>query len=139
MKIRSCVFRLAVVAALGAATATPASAEVCQYATGNPSRDLGPCMQFDNSAGDRYDLYCYEGPTADTHKIIIDSGDSFTCRVPSDDPDCCHIALTNYNNHRRLVNYTCTPDQKQIVKLTERGGGGTWSVECRDLQSSLRW
>lgn len=139
MKLRPSIFPFVVLAGLGAATATPASAQVCQYATGNPSRDLGPCMQFDNSAGDDYHLYCYRGPTSDTHRIIIDSGDSFTCRVPKDDPDCCNIANTNYNNVRRLWNYSCTPNQKQIVKLTGRGGAGTWSVECITLQPSLRW
>ena len=59
---------------------TAALADVCQFSDGSVT--YGPCVQFENKTS-RYNLYCLQGPTSKSHKIIINPGDSFTCKVPT--------------------------------------------------------
>lgn len=71
---------LALLFALGAAD--PALAGRCVYSDGT-SND-GPCMEVRNTlewaAGRGLDLWCLFGPTAESHKIVLEPGDSFTCK-----------------------------------------------------------
>lgn len=116
---------------------TAALAEVCQYSDG--TRDLGPCMQFENSgSANNYDLWCYYGPTSRSHKIVMNHTDSFTCRVP--DEMWRNAAKTYYNDLNKHWIFGCDDDEKHVVKLIRTGApgeDGTWETECRALQSSL--
>lgn len=62
--------------------ADPALAGKCVYSDGT-SND-GPCMEVRNTldwaVGRELNLWCLFGPTAESHKIVLGPGDSFTCK-----------------------------------------------------------
>ena len=111
---------------------TAAFADRCQYSDGGS--DYGPCMQFENNSdGNNFDLWCQRGPTSSSHKIVMEDGDSFTCKVPGDG---INIGRTLYNNIERNWDYNCPPGAKRIVKLAAPGSpgkDGRWETECKGL------
>lgn len=113
---------------------TAAQAEVCKYLGGD--RDLGPCIEFKNQGGgNNFDLWCQQGPTSRSHKIILNNGDRFTCRASAARPNAL-VGKTIYNNHRDNWNFECDIGEKHIVILSRRGTHGlqgTWVDVCRRL------
>jgi len=85
---------LALLFALGAAD--PALADKCVYSDGT-SND-GPCMEvrnaLDSEGGRGMDLWCLHGPTPESQKIVLQPGDSFTCKEKrvkvNRKPEGCH-------------------------------------------------
>lgn len=120
--------------------ATAALAEVCRYSDGR--RTLGPCMQLENGGNaNHFDLFCQQGPTSTSHRIHMNRGDSFTCRVERNRIGQI-AAKINYNGNWTDWTFACSANQKNKVRLTSAGSGGyagTWSSECVDLAPSLRW
>ena len=117
---------------LALAFAAPAFAEQCVYSDGTSG--IGPCVQYENGTlFYSYDLYCQQGPTPSSQKIIIRSGDSFTCRVTNRGQQA---ASTNFNNNWESRSYVCGPTstQKQKFRLSSGGGAGFWTRTCHDTQ-----
>ena len=120
---------LAVLALLFAvAGPTPALAERCQYSSG--ATDLGPCVQFQNdSSGGNFDLWCKQGPTPSSQKIIMRDGDSFTCKVENGNAE---VATTNLDNNWRSWGYSCSGSKKRTVILLSYDA--VWTGSCIDLE-----
>ena len=117
-----------------AAAPGPALADECVYDNG--TSDHGPCVQFENRLSQdtrkNFDLYCQQGPTPPSQKIIMRPGDSFTCQVKNRDNEA---ASTNLNDNWKSWSYLCGAEstQKYKVKLLGSRGGGRWQTSCHDL------
>lgn len=72
--------------AFGMAAPNTALAGVCVYSDG--TTDNGPCLEvrngYDYANRTPLDLWCQNGPTSSTHKIILRGSDSFTCKGNGD-------------------------------------------------------
>ena len=121
-----------------AAVPDPALADECVYNDG--SSDLGPCMQFENgmplSTDRNLDLYCQQGPTPSSQKIVMRPGDDFTCKVENRNTPA---AVTDFNNTRFSWNYRCGIGSTQKNKVRLYGDAypdfeERWRSSCHDTQ-----
>lgn len=150
----TCALSGCVAAVVLAALPVPQSALAaqCQYGGGGAS-DSGPCMQFVNAtSGDGrlgFDLWCQQGYTSTTHKIIMRPGDSFTCKVTDIDSAVARARLgKNWRSYDAQIGgwvsewavresefqWSCgTPgigvssEQKNVVELND---DGDWVYSC---------
>ena len=119
------------VLALLLAVAAPGTAPAGQCVYSNGDTDDGPCMRFVNYAfADDFDLWCKQGPTASSTRIVVRHAESFTCRVANRSTE---VAETSYNGNRETWSYTCGQTSTRIrrAKLDWDGDGqGIWSADC---------
>ena len=120
--------------------AAPALADRCQFSDGTTSH--GPCMQFENNLGHtslNFDLWCLQGPTSSTHKIIMRGNDSFTCKVPAS-WGSTNIGKTIFSGDTENWTFSCQSKEKEKIRLTsvvfDNYGQVTsynWDTSCHTL------
>ncbi|MDE0004209.1 MAG: hypothetical protein OXQ29_16085 [Rhodospirillaceae bacterium] len=110
-----------------------ATGGACVY---HNQRDDGPCIVAKNSLAVRYrdpemNVWCVNGPTTSSHKIVLEAGDSFTCKTRSID---IQNSQSGYP-HRTRFNVPCNNHRhRSFIRLRtyETGPGKYIETGCGD-------
>ena len=117
----------------------PALANQCQYSDND--NDNGPCVVVENNltttwfGNKEMHLWCYNGPPAEDHRIVLNPGDSYTCRGDSDHAISprtkIKIKRHQVNCSDCITTYTCSG--RKDVELTGNSTAEQITVSACDI------